>query len=138
MSIDRISDRCGVVWEAEEDGRAAPSEPAEPAVPKTRDRPGYTVPSRLNAGANELRTQPREVTGEAGAPHDAVDVLSATWRVQPEGIPPLGAPRLTDPAPLQDNMIDATNGKRGTHREAGGSGAHDGTIHNGLARHDQQ
>lgn len=75
MSLDRISDRCGLVWEAQEDGRAAPSEPAEPDVPKTWDTPRYTV------------------RREFAAPG-------------------------------------------GTHSEAGGSGAHDGTIHHGLARRD--
>jgi hypothetical protein len=60
MSFDRITDRCGVVREAEQDGRAAPSEPAEPDVPKTWDRPRCTLPSRLTAGADQLRGQPGE------------------------------------------------------------------------------
>ena len=61
---------------------------------------------------------------------------STNWRVQPEGIPPLGAPSLTDPGLLQNNMVEAAYGQRGAHSEARGSRAHDCSIHHGWARHD--
>ena len=49
-----------------------------------------------------------------------------------------GAPSLTDPGLLQDNMVEAAYGQRGAHSEARGSRAHDCSIHHGRARHDDQ
>ena len=53
--------------------------------------------------------------------------------VEPEGFPPLGAPALTDPAPLQDHMLDPAGAEGGAGGQPGRSSAHHRTVDQHLA-----
>jgi hypothetical protein len=58
----------------------------------------------------------------------AEELVHPTGGVQPEGVPPLGAPGLADPAPFQDHVLDPSGAEGGAGGQPGWSSAHHRTV----------